>query len=322
MATHFTVGNRIFAVKEESTAGTFETPVASDYNIVGFDVEALNFEKNGTRLGKPASGNLNQTRTRSGKITGSTTIKTALHHSGDESVKPNIDKLLKASGLTQDATVLGNIRYTYDGTQPCSTLSLVVTELNCGSAPSGVTAKGRGCVPALTIEAPGVGEQFALSFEMSAAYEGEEDVASPIKALTGVDDDVYTEKLLNSVFTIGGQAFVMHNATLSLNPTISPVDDPDKPGGVLFYRITGFDPVLTASVQMLDLETSDLPDNVIDDVIISSITIAGKYYDFEIIDGNIRNAPKGEAEGIVTNELEIEVRKFTMTQKDIVAATS
>ena len=317
MSGEFTAGNRIAGFKVETSPGTYEAPIAADYNIIGHDVDSLSFDRNASRLGKPAIGNLNQQQSLSGMLTGSFNFQTHLTHSGDHTVSPALKKLLEASGLFEKTDGISGEKYfEYDGTQPCGSLSAIVSEINCGTTPNAIDTKGRGCVPNLTIEGSGVGEQISLSFEISAAYEDEVDNAAPIKAITGADDgDV--EKLLGTVFTIGGQAFVIHNYTLTMNAEVSPIPDPSKNGGVARYKITGFDPILSAQVQMLDIATSDLVDSSIDDTKFTEITLTGKYWDIEITDGNIRAMPKGDADGILTNELEIEVRAFKLRQKDI-----
>ena len=318
MAGQFTAGNRIAGFKDEgATPGVYSAPLAADFDIVGHDVGSLSFDRNGSRIGKPAIGNLNEAQTLSGMINGSFSFSTYLQHTGAHDTPSKLKKLLEAAGLAESAdAITGEKLYSYTGAQPCKTLSCIVSEINCGTSPASIDAKGRGCVPNLTIEAPGVGEAIKLTFEISAAYEDEVDNATPIKAITSPDDGEI-EKLLGTVFTIGGQGFIIHSCTLSMNPTVTAIPDPSKEGGIAQHKITAFDPVLNAQVQMVDLATSDLVDASIDDSVFTEITLAGKYWDIEITDGNIRNIPKGDADGILTNDLEIEIRAFRLRQKDI-----
>ena len=318
MAGEFSNGNRIVAVVEEDTAGTFKDPQASDYNISFYDAGSMSFDKGVTRMGKPAQGNLGQAQSLSGLITATgVSLKAELKHSGDKAVTPALDKLFRNAGLKKVVeAVTGNISYKYDGTQPCTALSVVSSEINCGSSPSAVISKGRGGAVNMTINGTGVGAQVDVTFELSCAYEGEVDSSSPIKALTGEDaGDV--EKLLNTTFTLDGTTYILHNYSLNMNNTVNQVVDSSKNGGVLKYKVQESDPVLTASVQMVDLASSGLPDLVIDDDKLTDGVIAGKYFDIVMTDYNVRTDTKGDAEGIITNELEIEIRAFELVLKEV-----
>ena len=198
-------------------------------------------------------------------------------------------------------------------------LSVVVSELNCGTAPAAVQAKGRGASCNLVINGAGVGQELDCTFEFSCAKESEVDNATPIKALTGIDTGP-TEKLLGTVVTIGAQTFIMHNFNLNHNNSVSKIDDPSKTGGVFQFKVKEADPVLTMSLQMIDLATSGIPAAVMNDTDFTNITIGGVYFDLIVTEGNIRKNTKGEADSIITNEIEIEVRKYKLMQKVIVVA--
>lgn len=318
MAGEYSDGNRIVAVVEEDVAGTFKAPAAGDYNISFFDAGSLSFDKGVARMGKPARGNLNQSQSKSGLITSTGySLKTELKHAGDKTQTPALDKLFRNAGLKkviEDGT--GDISYKYDGTQPCTGLSLIVSELNCGSTPEAVVSKGRGGACNMVITGAGVGQQVDATFELSVAYEVEEDDSAPVKALTG-EDTGDVEKLLNTTFTLDGSVYILHNYSLNLNNAVNSVIGSEESSGVIKYKVQESDAVLTASVQMLSLDESMLPDLVIDDTLLNNGVISGKWFDIILEDYNIRTDTKGSADGIITNELELEIREFSLVLKDV-----
>jgi len=318
MGGQFTGANRVAAVVSETTAGTYKAPQPSDYDIEFYDVSALSFERNPVRLGKPAVGNLMQGRSKVGKMSATGyALKCALKHSGNATQVPKLDKLFLAAGMWRQIGPSGEVVYFYDGTQPCQTLSVDVTEFNCGRNPDAIAARGRGAVANMVINGSGVGELLDVTFELSMAYETEEDAVTYTKVLTGQDGG-QPEKLLGVVFTINDVPYCLHNFTLNMNNEIAEVADPSKSGGLYQYKVVGSDPTLTASVQQLTLSESQLMTLLANDLDTDAeeVVISGRGFDILIDKANIRNLSIGDASGINTNELEIEVRSFKLVLKD------
>ena len=313
----FTGANRIVGVKEESVFGTYCAPTADDYDIELYDAAALSFARNPVRLGKPAVGNLMQGRSKTGKIdmTGYS-LKCALKHSGDPTVTPKLDKFFRAAGLWPTRGEDNRIVYVYDGTQPCQTLSIDVTEFNCGKNPDAITRKGRGAVANMVITGSGVGELIDATFELSMAYEDEVDNPGAVKVLAAQDGG-QPEKLLGVTFSINGKFYCLHSYTLNLNNEIAEVPDPSKPGGIYQHKVVGSDPTLTCSVQQLTLANSGLLELVRNDLDTDAerVVIKGRAFDIIIDLANIRNQTTGDAAGINTDELEIEIRSLKIALK-------
>jgi hypothetical protein len=321
MGGQFTGANRVVAVVPETEAGVYNAPSPSDYDIEFYDAAALSFERNPVRLGKPAVGNLMQGRSKVGKVSATGyAVKCALKHSGDATQTPKLDKLFRSAGLwKRTAGVGGAIEYYYDGTQPCQTLSVDVTEFNCGRNPDAIVSKGRGAVSNMVINGSGIGELLDVTFELSMAHEAELDATNYTKVLTGQDGG-QPEKLLGVVFTINDKAYCLHNFSLNMNNEVAEVADPSKSGGIYQYKVVGSDPTLTVSVQQLSLSESDFMHLLAQDLDTDAetVTIAGRAYDIVIDKANIRNLSIGDAGGINTNELEIEVRGFKLVLKNYV----
>jgi len=317
MGGQFTGANRIIGVKAETVPGTYNAPQASDYDIEFYDAAALSFNRNPVTLGKPAVGNLMKGRSKTGKVemTGYS-LKCALKHSGNPVIVPKLDKMFLAVGLWRSIGPNGEVVYMYDGTQPCQTLSIDVSEFNCGRNPDVITRKGRGAVANMTITGSGVGELLEATFELSMAREAELDNPGAVKILAGQDGG-QPEKLLGVAFTLNGKAYCLHNFTLSLNNEISEVPDPSKSGGIYQFKVVGSDPVLNATVQQLTLSESELMDIIEKDLDTDAetIVIAGRGFDIVIDKANLRNQTTGDAGGINTDDLEFEVRGFKIVLK-------
>lgn len=318
MAGQFTSTNRIVAVKEETSPGVFQEMAQADYKIEFLDAETMDFDFNPERPGKVARGDMAEGQSFSTfrQLTGYT-LNTLWRHDGLENTFPTIDPLLKAAGLIGEV-VGGKARYSFKGIQPCKTFSIQSTELNCGETPDGIMTQARGCVPNLVISADGIGQQVKLGFEVVGAYENELDVANPIRTLEGYATGA-TEKLMNTTFQIGATPFILHSYNLNLNNNTVIVPDPSKPGCIYQGKVVGADPVLTATVQMIDLATSGLDDALAGDLVFDNITINGLGWDIVITEGNIRNLTKGDADNIMTQELEIELRRFHFEKKEYVS---
>jgi hypothetical protein len=315
MATEYGTQNRIVGFKAESTAGTYNAPLAADFNIEAFDITTPEIDYSMANLGKPANGTLFEGQMRSGQYKVSLTAKTALTHSGDETVVPAVGKLLESAGLVKSGGTTVPIVYTYDGSMPCNGLSAIVSDMNCGSSAVSVDRKVRGIQSNLVISAGGIGQEVALEFSMSGGFEDEVDNAAPIKALQGLDE--LREKFLETVFTVDGQAYIPLSFSLDLGNTVSFIGDPNKEGGVNKARITAKAGKLTVPVYKIDLATSGLPTSILTDEKFSAVKFAMKYYDLEITDANLSGRKDGDGEGTVTEELEFQVRGFTLTAKAI-----
>ena len=135
--------------------------------------------------------------------------------------------------------------------------------------------------------------------------------------MTGTDTGA-CEKLLGYTFTVGGQAFTLHNFTITLGNTVSQVPDPSKSGGVFQYKITATDCKLACQVQKIDLTTSTLPSDIIADTVFNPISLSSStgHWDISITVANLVSRKDADAEGLVAEDLEFEVRAFTLTQKD------
>jgi hypothetical protein len=313
--TEYGTQNRIVGFKAESTAGTYAAPLAADFNIEAFDITTPEIDYSMANLGKPANGTLFEGQMRSGQYKVTMTAKTALTHSGDATDAPAVGKLLESAGLIKSGGTTVPVVYTYDGSMPCNGLSAVVSDMNCGSAAVSVDRKVRGIQSNLVISAGGIGQEVALEFSMSGGFEDEADNAAPIKALQGLDE--LREKFLETVFTIDGQAYIPLSFSLDLGNSVSFIGDPNKEGGVLKSRITGKAGKLTVPVYKIDLATSGLPASILTDETFSAVKFAMKYYDLEITDANLSARKDGDAEGIVSEELEFQVRGFTLTAKAV-----
>jgi len=316
MADGYLTGNRIIGLKKETTPGTYNAPLAADFNIEFFELAPAEWDYHFNRQGKPASGNLAQAQSKSGMISAGFTGKTLLEYTGDQAVSPAQAKLWEACGLVESGVGTQTV-YTYDGTAPCSALSALVTDLNCGAAPSGIDKKIRGVQADVVFNFPDVGQEITCDYTFAGAYEDEVDNASSIKVLTGVDTGG-AEKLLDRVFTFGGNTYRLYSGSLALGNTVSMRKDPNATGGIFKYGVTGTDCKLTAVVEKIDVATSGLNQDVIDDTVFNPInlTTANGHWDFAITDANLVARKDGDAEGYVTEELEFEVRAFTLTQKD------
>jgi hypothetical protein len=317
MAIQFITGKSIVGLKAETTSGTFAAPIAGDYDVLFHELSPIEFDYGMNRQGKPADGSINMSQSKSGRVTGTFTAKSRLLYTGDENTAPNQAKIWKTAGLVESGGTTVPVVYTFDGSAPCDTLSATATELNCGSSAAGIDCKLRGIQTEMVISAPGVGQEITCDYTFSGAYEAEVDNASPIKVLTGTDTGA-CEKLLDYTFSIGGQAFTLHNYTLTLGNTVSQVPDPSKNGGVFQYKVTATDCKLACQVQKIDLATSGLPSDIIADTIFNPILITSTngHWDISITDANLVSRKDADAEGLVAEDLEIEVRAFTLTQKD------
>ena len=216
MAGQFITQNRIVGFKAESTAGTYNAPTATDFDIEMFELSGVEFDYHYNRQGKPAKGNLTQAQSKSGMITATFSGKTRLQYTGDETVRPTQAKLWNVVGLSEaGGDGVSQAVYTYDGTAPCDTVSAIVSDLNCGSSPVYIDNKVRGIQAEMVINAPGIGQEITCDYTFSGAYEGEADGASPIKALQGLDTGA-SEKLLGTTFTVDGQAFIINSFTVEI----------------------------------------------------------------------------------------------------------
>lgn len=315
MAEQFLTGNRIVGFKAETTAGTFNAPLAADFNIEMYELAPAEWDYHFNKQGKPANGNLTTAQSVSGMISAGFTGKTKLLYTGDENTAPTQAKLWNICGLVESGGTTVPVVYTYSGQAPCSAVSAIVSDLNCGSSPDGIDKKIRGIQANVSFNAPGVGQEITCDYTFTGAYETEVDNASSIKVLTGLDTGA-SEKLLGTVFSFGGVSYKLHSFTLDLGNTVSMVPDPAKSGGIFQYKVTGTEAKLTCQVQKIDLTTSTLNADTIADTVFNPIAITGTHWDFSITDANIVSRKDGDAEGIVTEELEFEVRAFTLTQKD------
>lgn len=316
MADQFLTNRKIVGFKAESTSGTYNAPLAADFNILMFDV-SCEIDYGMTRQGVPANGNLTSPQSKSGIIMGTLTGKTRLEYTGDENTAPKQAKLWNAVGLVESGGTTVPVVYTYDGTAPCGTLSAIDSDVNCGSSPASIDTKLRGIQGEMVISAPNVGAEITCDYTFNGAYEGEVDNASPIVALQGLETGA-CEKLLGHVFTVGGQTFKLHNFTITLGNTVSQVPDPSKTGGLFQYKVTATDCKLACQVEKIDLTTSGLPSDIIGDTVFNPITIVSStgHWDISITDANLSSKGNVDAEGIVAETLEFEVRAFTLTQKN------
>jgi len=316
MATEYGTQNRIVAFKAEGTAGTYNAPLAADHNIEIYDVATPEIDYGMANLGNPANGSLHEGQMRSGQYKVTFSGKAPLTHSGDATVEPTIGKLLVSAGLIKSGGGADPVVYTFDGSMPCGGISAIVSDMNCGSTPAAVQRKVRGIQSNLVISAGGIGQEVGCEFTFSGAFEEESDNAAPIKVLQDLDE--LREKFLETVFTVDGQAYIPLSFSLDLGNAVSFIGDPNKEGGVLKARITGKAAKLTVPVYKIDLATSGFPADMVADSVFSSVKFAGKYYDLEITDANLSSRKDGDAEGIVSEELEFQVRGFTLTAKAIV----
>lgn len=314
MAERFITQNRIVGFKEEATAGTFTEPQAVDYDIILYDVTYPEIDYHVNRPGNPARGNLTQSQSITGMRSATFNGNAELQYSGDPLVAPKIVKLLKACGLQVTEDGVNPVTIEYKGIASCDTLSAIVTDLNCGTSPDAISQKVAGIQGNVVVKADGVGQQIMLEFSFTGKDAGEIDNASPVLAITGVDTGA-RERFLGTVFTIGAQAYKINSFNIDLGNTVSVIPDPADAAGIITTQITATDAKMTAQIQKIDIATSNLPQNIIDNVVFSSIKLAGTHWDIEIKDGNIVSKKNADADGIVAEDLEIEIRNLVMTQK-------
>lgn len=310
----FLTQNRIVGFIAEPTAGTFEAPLAANFDVEMFDLTPIEWDYGFNRQGVPANGNLTQAQSKSGMIKGTFSGKTRLQYSGDQAVAPKQAKLWSIAGLQESGVGVQTI-YTYAGIAPCNAVSAIVSDIECGSTPGAIDNKGRGIQAEMVINAPGVGQEVTCDYTFNCAYETEVDNAAPIRTLTGIDTGACA-KLLNTTFSFGGNTYILHSFSLALGNTVSMIPDPSKTGGVFQYKITATDAKLTCQVQKIDIATSGIPADTIADTVFNPILISMANWDISITDANLLNPKDADAEGVLAQDLEFEVRAFTLTQKD------
>ena len=306
--------NRIVGFNAEGTSGTYDAPIAADFDVTMYELSALEWDYGMNRQGKPATGDLTNAQSKSGIISGTFTGKTTLDYTGAQGTAPNQGKLFIAAGLVESGAAT-QIVYTYNGTQPCGTLSAIVSDLDCGAAPVSIDKMARGIAPNLVFNFPAPGQEVTCDWTFSAAYGGETDNAAPIKVLTGLDTGA-SEKLDSPSFSFGDVTYILQSASLDMGNSVTMIKDPDKLGNIFKYKVTGSDPKFTCSVIKQDVATSTIPTDIIGDTVFNPINISGAHWTFSITDANLISAKDGDAEGTVSEELEFEVRAFTLTQAD------
>ena len=310
--------NRIVGFINEGTTGTYTPVTAASFNIEFFELSVIEWDYHFSKKGKPANGNLTTAASKSGMITGGFTGKTELINSGVAGVAPNQGILFKIVGLVESIITDTSVTYAYDGSMPCETVSCLGNDMTCGTTPTAIEKKGRGIQGNLKIGAANVGEEVICEYTFSAAYESEADGAAPIRALQGLDAGV-APKLAQGGFVIGTTPFILQSFGLDLGNSVTLRKDPSKNGGVYQYQVTGTECKLTVGVEKQAITTSGLVADTIADTTFNPITIPLGDWTLTITDANISSRKDGESEGLISEELEFEVRAFTLVQTLTVA---
>ncbi|MCK5023240.1 MAG: hypothetical protein KAS04_03645 [Candidatus Aenigmarchaeota archaeon] len=314
-------GNTIVGFKDEVVPGTFIEITAPDYNVVVHEPGKADVDYHTKKLGKPAIGSLITSQSKSGMRSVQFPGKVELKFSGDEEVAPVDSKIIASAGLVVAAPGGAPVTYTYSGLAPCATLSGIVTDLGCGSAPNAIDYKVAGIQSNLVIAGTGVLEEITLDYTFSGVDYDRVDNLTPIKVATGIDTGA-TEKLMGGGFTMGAQPYTLNSFSLDLGNTVSMVKDPssvDANGeynGIKKFKITATDCKLAINVKKIDIGTSGIPTKIIQDTILTDLKIDMVHWDIEITECSIITAKDVDGDGIIMQDLEIEVKAFVMTQKN------
>jgi len=237
--------------------------------------------------------------------------------SGDVTISPKFFTLMRSCGYT----VVPNgssPELVWQGLTDCQTLSGDLRMYTCGATPSGIVEEARGMVGNAEIGADGPQAPIVVAFSgWMGAWSGTSDIAgATIPPLVGFDT-APVEKMGKYLCTIGGVVYAVQTWKFNPNNEIN-AEGGNNAEGVAKVKITNQGARLTMTVTRLDIATDNPAQDLFDDVVHGSITIAGQtgaHYDMTFTGADTVELQPSDSNGTGSFDITYNVSKAVWAQK-------
>ncbi len=304
MARFFTDKNFV-ALKEETTEGTFEQPLAGDMAFP-LGSEMFTPELGLTEGLSDALGKHTQPRffpSRTGIVGNLMSYLMSATNPASLDGELEIAPLFEMAGFNLDTTQT-NLALVWDGSGNCKAFSAIALNAGCADATTGYCFKVRGARASIEIDVAEAGAVFDVKAPVSGAVE-EEGQAIPIVAKEYANDAGRreVEQFLGSL-VFDGVATPVEKMTIALNGQFKKVGQPNATGGVETVITTTYDPKVSITVPV-GTATANWWTNALTGKVISELKYTGTYFDITVSDLSITSHTNADSEGEValTQEL-------------------
>ena len=308
MATTFFTERRSGAMRLEAAEGTFETPLAADFNFP-FDFEPVVPELNMAEGVNDANGKFSSPRQFPQQVTATTTLMSSLMSATDPTVATGeleIAPLFRAGGWTLDNTQT-NYALEWDGNATCETASARLINIGCGTASTGYGYDLRGLRTSIEITAETAGSEIKINAPATAAIEAEGQALDVIATEYANDAATRATELFVGSFVFDSVATPIESLNINMNNTQKAKRDPNGQYGVSFVTSTNYEPTMTITCPV-GSETSAWWANATTGKVITEAKYTGTYFDITLNNLSIKSHTQEDSEGEVslTQELSFE----------------
>jgi len=251
---------RVLVGKIESTKGTAETLVDSDFDVRIRDISAPDL----SNIGVDDESSMFATGGHGGDIsiigerpvTLSCSIKLA--NGGASATEPLSWKFLKACGLVSKTYSTNGVALQDSVDGDDATMTLGVYDIQMGSTPTAVLYSIAGSMGDCTIGCEGVGMPVKMDFEFTGKIASVSDVANAdIPVLTSPNTTTPAKGLSNTV-TINGSSAKINSWSLALGNTVAQIKSVGESTGIFHSVIQARNPVLTLDPYQQSVANEDV----------------------------------------------------------------
>ena len=254
--------NLLYAVgKEETTKGTFNQPVSSDFDTRLYEINIAPTVEQDNDSEKYATGGHGMTESIAGAQSMQFTATAKMSNAGDATTAPKLWKFFKACGAK-------TVTYSSAGValQPLeeldsSTISISIYAVEKGSAsPKAVEFQIAGAMGNAVISTDGVGKPLSVAFTFTGKLHDIKDVTSQL-SLTG-QDTALAYKMLDATMSTLSVEQRISSFSLDFGNEITPLVNQSESTGYEYYNIASRKPTLSINPLLQLTATEDILDNV------------------------------------------------------------
>lgn len=307
MANFFSSNLRILVGKIESSTGTAESLVESDFDVRIYNPEVSLTQEVDNEASKYASGSHGEDEAIPGIQTGQITFTKKIHWAGDVTTEPAWWKFMNGCGL-QKRVYPGSAGIAlwpmkeYDE----KTMTIWVYDIQRGaSSPKATIYKFKGCMGNVVVTSEGIGMPWNANFTFNGTLYDIATNESSIPDLS-VTDDYCPDKMLLNTFTIDSTAQKISSFSLDAGNDVQPVYDQSELTGVAYYGIAAraprfsCNPLMDNSVDQYAyvFDGTNCPDTF-------AVSLAGNHSTLYIPDGQMLSAGLANREGLINWDVNI-----------------
>lgn len=312
MADYIKSGQTQIIVKEETTRGTFNAPLAADNNIRLHYDGIMSNDSTKEVIGKTANGRMGDGRhyMREHVMT-LPELTVEFVPASAPTTAPKWLKLATSCGVTEYTTPTTLEKGIYwNGQVACSNLSAVIEMYDCGTSPEGQVHQLRGIAGNFELKTESAQGPFVMTYsDLKGAWLGPSDrAAAPIDPLTG-NDTALAEMSGLYLWTFGGVQLPVWAYSFNTNNDVNFIPG-NNDEGIAYFDVVSQGARMMCTVPITDTVTKDFVDDYFNNTIISDVSAVGQTganWDFTHNDCEVVNISYTEVNGQLAGEIEFNV---------------